>query len=59
MKQTLPPEFPGRQTKRYLEESSTFMVNQAQWKAATNWAKDRGWDFVVLTEKELGIGNHK
>ena len=41
-KQTQPPEYPGRQTKRYLTESLTFMKNQAKWKAANEWCKDRG-----------------
>jgi hypothetical protein len=58
-KQTQPPDYPGKQTKRYIQESTTFMVNQAKWKAATSWAKDRNWDFIVLTENELGIGKHK
>lgn len=54
-KQTQPPEFPGRQTKRYLTESLTFMKNQAKWKAAGEWCKDRGYEFVIITENELGL----
>lgn len=53
--QTAPPKFPGRRTKRYLTESMTFMKNQAKWKAASEWAKDRGWEFKILTEYDLGI----
>ena len=53
--QTKPPKFPGRRTQRYLTEASTFMVNQAKWKAADAFAKDRGWKFIVLTEHHLGI----
>jgi hypothetical protein len=41
--------------KRYLAEATTFMVNQAKWAAADRWAKDRGWEFKVLTEYDLGI----
>lgn len=51
--QTKPPKAPTRNSKRYLIECSTFMVNQAKWDAADRWAKDRGWEFVVLTEKHL------
>jgi len=54
-KQTQPPEFPGRQTKRYLTESLTFMKNQAKWRAAQEYSKDRGYEFIIITEKELGI----
>lgn len=54
-KQTQPPEFPGRQTKRYLTESMTYIKNQAKWKAATEYAKDRGWEFKIITEHELGL----
>lgn len=54
-KQTIPPVYPGRKTQRYLTESLTFMKNQAKWKAATEYAKDRGWEFKIITEQELGI----
>jgi hypothetical protein len=54
-KQTQPPEFPGRQTKRYLTESLTFMKNQAKWRAANEWCKDRNWEFIIITENELGL----
>ena len=54
-KQTQPPEYPGRRTQRYLVESLTFMKNQAKWKAADEYAKDRGWEFKIITEYELGL----
>ena len=54
-KQVSPPIYPGRKTKRYLIESLTFMKNQAKWEAATNYAKDRGWEFKIITEHELGL----
>ena len=55
--QTIPPKFPGKQTKRYLTESMTFLKNQSKWQAATQYAKDRNWEFVILTENDLGISN--
>lgn len=58
-KQTKPPEFPGRRTQRYLTESLTYMKNQAKWAAAHEWAKDRGWEFKIITEYELGIATPK
>jgi hypothetical protein len=53
--QTQLPEYPGKRTQRYLMESLTFMKNQAKWEAATNYAKDRGWEFKIITEHELGL----
>jgi hypothetical protein len=55
LNQTQPPVYPGKRTQRYLTESLTFMKNQAKWKAATEYAKDRGWEFKIITERELGI----
>lgn len=57
LKQTIQPDFPGKRTKKYLVESFNFLKNQAKWKAASEYAKDRKWEFKILTEKELGISN--
>lgn len=54
-KQTIPPDYPGKQTKRYLKESYTFLVNQAKWEAAKKWALDRNYKFMIVTENELGL----
>jgi hypothetical protein len=53
--QTLPPIYPGKRTQRYLQESLAFMKNQAKWAAANEFAKDRGWEFKIITEHELGL----
>jgi hypothetical protein len=53
--QCKPPVFPGKRTQRYLVESLTFMKNQAKWAAATEFAKDRNWEFKIITEHELGL----
>lgn len=56
--QTVPPKKPSRQTKRFLEEARTYVKNQCKWKAADEFAKDKGWQFVIWTEdtiKSLGI----
>lgn len=54
-KQTRPPETPKRKTKQYLNEVMTWGKNQAKWEYAREYCKDRGIEFVILTEKELGI----
>ena len=57
-KQTLPPEG-TRKTKKFLAEASTYLVNQAKWEYAKKYAKDRNWEFIVITEHELGLTNGK
>lgn len=52
--QTKPPK-QKKKTRRYLEESKTYIINQSKWKAATEFCKDHGWEFKILTEKDLGI----
>ena len=53
-KQTLEPaKLVGKPTRRYLNEVMTWGVNQAKWKAATEYCLDRNWDFKLLTEKQL------
>jgi len=54
-KQTLPPEPRKRMTKQYVNEVVTYGVNQAKWEAANEFCLDRGWEFRVLTENDLGI----
>ena len=53
--QTKPPQYTGRKTKRYLIEALTFMKNQSKWEAATQYCADRGWEFKIITERELNI----
>ena len=48
-----PPAMPKTKTRRYLTEAATYLVNQAKWKAAAEYAADRKWKFQVITEKEL------
>lgn len=56
-KQTRPPKprKSGRVTKSYLEEQATWSVNDAKWKAARHFCRERGWEFIIITENNLGI----
>ena len=55
-RQTQPPKPKSRVTKGFLYEAKTYAVNQAKWKAADEWCKDRMLEFKIITEFELGIG---
>ena len=39
--------------KTYIHEATTYLVNQAKWKAAEEFCKDQKWNFMVMTEKTL------
>ena len=54
-KQTQEPIIQRRVTKRYITEVTTWGINQAKWKAATEYCLDRGWEFKLITEDHLGL----
>ena len=51
-KETAPPTG-QRKTKQYVSEGLTYIKNMNKWEAANSFAKDRGWEFQVWTEKTL------
>jgi hypothetical protein len=51
--QTQEPVPSKRKTKRYINEVFTWGVNQAKWKAAEEYCKDKGWTFRLITEADL------
>lgn len=51
--QTQEPKSPKRKTKKFLREVVTYGINQAKWEAASSYCQYKGWEFIVLTEKEL------
>jgi hypothetical protein len=56
--QTRPPvlkEGTNPRSRKYINEVFTWGVNEAKWKAATEYCKNRGWKFIIITEKELGL----
>ena len=44
-----------KRTQKFINETVTYATNQSKWKAADIFCQKNGWEFVVLTEKELGI----
>lgn len=53
--QTVEPERKSRITRQYINEVKTWGTNQAKWKAAEEYCKDRGWTFQIMHEEHLGI----
>jgi len=51
---TKPPK-QEKNKRRYLYEIKTWGVNSAKWKAAQEFCKNQGWEFQIITEKELGL----
>jgi len=54
-KQSSQPKKQSRITQRYINEVVTWGINEAKWKAAEEYCLDRGWQFKVLTEEDIGI----
>ena len=52
-KQTIPPVKGNKQTKTFIHEVNTYVVNQAKWTAIQEWCADRMLEFKVITEQEL------
>ena len=55
LRQTKQPKKQKKQTKAYITEVVTYAINQAKWEAAREYCKDRGWEFMLITEKELKV----
>jgi hypothetical protein len=56
--QSIPPMLKEGQTtknKKYIREVILWGKNEAKWKAAQEYCKDRGWSFQVFTEEQIGI----
>ncbi len=50
-----PPVNPKRRTQAWMRAVQTYVTNQAKWSAAAKVCEDRGWNFRLVTEKDLGI----
>lgn len=54
-KETREPKKRKKATRQYITEVMTWGKNQAKWAAAREYCADRGWQFQLITEKELGL----
>ena len=54
-RQCIEPKIQKKKTRGYIYEVMEYAKNQAKWNAAKEWCLDRGYEFKVLTENELGI----
>ena len=54
-KQCIEPQKQKKHTKTYIREVTEYAKNQAKWKAASEYCKDRLLQFKVLTEDHLGV----
>ena len=54
-KQISQPKAPKRKSKSYLREQLEYIKNNAKWKAAKAFCEDKGFEFKIITEKELGV----
>jgi|TARA_R100001163_G_C4946908_1_gene116327 hypothetical protein len=53
LKQTIRPKRGKKTKKSYLNECMTYETNLAKWKYAREYCKQRGWKFLILTEKDI------
>ena len=58
--QTMPPKPPRKNAKnpqkaqqQYIKAVETYAINQAKWEATQKLCDEKGWNFKIITEKEL------
>ena len=44
-----------RKTQKFIQEAATYAINQEKWRAADLFCKEHGWQFKIITEKDLGL----
>jgi len=52
--QTKEPK-PNKNKNRYLTEVKTYMINSSKWRYAQAYCDQKGWKFIIVTEKDLGL----
>jgi hypothetical protein len=52
--QTIKPVIsPYKKTTTMMYENKQYILNHSKWEAARSWAKQRGYEFIILTEKNI------
>lgn len=54
-----PKSTKNKRAKTLMNEAATYAVNEAKWAAATKFAKEQGFEFQIITEKDLGVTYRK
>jgi hypothetical protein len=47
-----------KRKKTIIYENLNYLKNVAKWSAAKKWCVSQGYEFNILTEKELGINKY-
>ena len=53
LKQTKVPKKPKRMSRGFINEANRYLINKAKWEAAEKVCNKQGWEFKILTEKEI------
>jgi hypothetical protein len=54
LKQTKPPRKTKKKSRTtLLYENELYRKNLAKWNAAKEWCRKKGWEFKILTEKDI------
>lgn len=57
--QTVRPTKGKKREKTFLNEALTYEVNNAKWEAARKYASERGMEFLIVTEYDIGIAQRR
>ena len=53
-RETKPPK-KREKSRKFINEAKKYAKNEAKWKAAEEFCKNRGWHFLIQDEYDLGI----
>lgn len=53
LSQTIAPIKPKHITRSFVRNVEKYLINSAKWKAAKEYARSNGSEFIILTEKEI------
>jgi hypothetical protein len=53
LRQTTPPTTKYKKKKHLLYEQKQWIINSTKWDAARKYAKRKGYEFKIITDKDL------